>query len=127
MVAFQGVPYSANYAASKAHIQSFAEALYHELKPFGVDVLAAAPGPVRSGFEARANMQMDMFLTPDKVAIPILRALGKSSTVLPGTLTKFLVYSLRMLPRPIKVRVMKIVMGGMTAHQRKNIQAVNPV
>lgn len=118
MVAFQGVPYSANYAATKAYVQSLAEALAEELKPHGVDVLAAAPGPVASGFGQRANMKMNMSLTPQQVGIPILKALGRNITVLPGFLTKFLVHSLRTVPRWGKVKIMKIVMGGMTEHQR---------
>jgi len=118
MVAFQGVPYSANYAASKAYVQSLAEALARELKPQGVDVLAAAPGPVRSGFAQRAKLQMSMALTPEDVGVPILRALGRQTTVLPGWLTKLLVYSLRTVPRWGKVRIMEKVMGGMTQHQR---------
>ena len=44
LVAFQGVPRAANYAATKAYVQSFAEALRLELKPLGVDVIASAPG-----------------------------------------------------------------------------------
>jgi short-subunit dehydrogenase len=118
MVAFQGVPYSANYAATKAYVQSLGEALAEELRPHGVDVLAAAPGPVASGFGQRANMKMNMPLTPQQVGIPILKALGRNTTVLPGFLTKFLVYSLRTVPRWGKVKIMKIVMGGMTEHQR---------
>lgn len=118
MVAFQGVPYSANYAATKAYVQSLAEALAEELKPHGVDVLAAAPGPVASGFGQRANMKMSMSLTPQQVGIPILKALGRKTIVLPGLLTKFLVYSLRTVPRWGKVKIMKLVMGGMTEHQR---------
>lgn len=118
MVAFQGVPFAANYSASKAYVQSLAEALQVELKPFGVDVLAAAPGPVKSGFSQRANMEMGMALSPEDVAVPILKALGRQQTVLPGFLTKFLVYSLMTLPRWGKVQAMKLVMGGMTAHQR---------
>lgn len=118
MVAFQGVPYSANYSASKAYIQSLAEALHRELKSHNIDVLAAAPGPVKSGFSSRANMEMDMYLKPEDVAAPILKALGRKTTVLPGLLTKFLVYSLRTVPRWGKVRIMEKVMGGMTQHQR---------
>jgi len=60
MVAFQGTPYSANYAATKAYVQTLAEGLAVELKPHGVDVLAAAPGPVESGFSQRANMKMSV-------------------------------------------------------------------
>ncbi len=118
MVAFQGVPYSANYAATKAYVQSFAEALAVELKPKGVDVLAAAPGPVDSGFGLRANMKMSMSLKPSDVGVPILRALGRKTTVLPGLLTKILVYSLRTVPRWGKITIMKNVMKGMTQHQR---------
>lgn len=119
LVAFQGVPYSANYAATKAYVQSLAEALALELKPSGVDVLAAAPGPVQSGFGKRADMNMSMALTPAQIGLPILRALGRQTVVLPGFLTKLLVYSLRTVPRWGKVRIMQRVMGGMTAHQRQ--------
>lgn len=117
MVGFQGAPYAANYAATKAYVQSLAEALHVELAPQGVDVLAAAPGPTRSGFAERANMQMGLALEAQDVAAPILRALGRKSTVLPGWLTKFLVGSLATLPRRGKVRVLAQVMQGMTAHQ----------
>jgi uncharacterized protein len=119
MVAFQGTPYSANYAATKAYVQSLAEALAVELKPHGVDVLAAAPGPVESGFSQRANMKMSMSMTPAQIGVPILKALGRKMTVLPGLLTKLLVYSLRTVPRWGKVKIMAKVMGGMTEHQRK--------
>lgn len=118
MVAFQGVPYSANYAATKAYVQSLAEALAIELKPYNVDVLAAAPGPVASGFEQRANMKMSRSLKPSQVGVAILKALGRKTTVLPGLLTKILVYDLRTVPRWGKVKIMQKVMGGMTKHQR---------
>ena len=118
MVGFQGVPFASNYAATKAYVQSLAEALKFELKPHNVDVLAAAPGPVTTGFAKRSNMVMNGAMKPAQVAIPILRALGRKTTVLPGTLTKILVNSLRTVPRFLKVRIMKIVMSGMTKHQR---------
>jgi short-subunit dehydrogenase len=117
IVAFQGVPFSANYAATKAYVQSLAEALARELKPRGVDVLAAAPGPVRSGFAARARMVLGAALTPEEIGVPILRALGRQTTVLPGRLTKLLIYALRTVPRWGKVRIMQQVMAGMTKHQ----------
>lgn len=117
LVAFQGVPMSANYAATKAYMQSLAEGLHVELAPHGVDVLASAPGPIDSGFAARADMQMNMALKPDVVARDTLRALGRKTTVRPGLLSKFLIGSLSFLPRPVRVRVMGQIMGGMTAHQ----------
>ncbi len=122
MVGFQGTPFAAHYAATKAYVQNLAEGLHHEFKAKGVDLLAAAPGPVSTKFEARANMRMGGALSPEQVASPILQALGRKMTVLPGWLTKVLVYSLRTVPRWTKVRIMKQVMGGMTAHQREGVE-----
>mgnify|MGYP001795544153 CR=1 FL=1 len=116
-VGFQGTPYSSHYAATKAYVQSLAEGLYHELKPSGVAVLAVAPGPVNSGFAEVANMQMGNTLQPKDVVLPALKALGKRHTVFPGTLTKILIAGLRTVPRWGKIRIMKLVMGGMTKHQ----------
>lgn len=118
MVAFQGTPYAANYAATKAYVQTLAEGLAEELRPKGVDILAAAPGPVESGFSHRANMRVSQSLKPSQVGLPILTALGRKTTVFPGVLTKLLVYSLRTMPRYGKVKIMEKVMGGMTKHRR---------
>jgi short-subunit dehydrogenase len=118
MVAFQGVPNAAHYAATKAYVQSLGEAIAIELKPRGVDVLCAAPGPVESGFAERANMRMHSALKPEEVVVPIIRSIGRKTTALPGLLTKVLVYNLRMVPRWAKVRIMGNVMAGFTKHQR---------
>lgn len=111
---FQGVPRAANYAATKAYVQSLAEGLGAELAPLGIDVLASAPGPVHSGFASRAGMTMARALSPDVVARDTLRALGKKRTVWPGWLTKLLMSALATLPRWGRVRVMQQVMSGMT-------------
>ncbi|WP_045115083.1 SDR family NAD(P)-dependent oxidoreductase [Microscilla marina] len=114
---FQGVPNAAHYAATKAYVQSLGEAIALELKPVGVDVLCAAPGPVESGFSKRANMKMSTTLSPEVVGVPIIQAIGKKRTVLPGFLTKLLVYNLSMTPRWGKIRIMGKVMSGFTKHQ----------
>lgn len=49
-------PYYATYAASKAFVQSFAEALRSELADSGVTVTALQPGPTETEFFDRANM-----------------------------------------------------------------------
>lgn len=117
LVAFQGVPRAANYAATKAYVQTFAEGIRRELLPHGVDVLASAPGPVNSGFGGRANMQMGSAASADTVAQGTLRALGRQAIVRPGLLAKFLELSLSTLPRWGRTRIMQQVMGGMTKHQ----------
>jgi hypothetical protein len=114
VVGFQGVPHAAHYAATKAYVQALAEALAVELAPRGVAVLSAAPGPTRSGFAARAGMTLGRAMEPAAIAQPILDALGRRPTVLPGLLSKLLAYSLVPLPRRARVRVMGRVMRGMT-------------
>lgn len=116
IVAFQGVPLTANYAATKAYIQSLAEGLHLELAPAGVDVIASAPGPTLSGFAERAEMQMGRALQPAQVARETLAALGRKTTVRPGFLSKFLEGSLSMMPRWGRSRAMGRVMKGMTTH-----------
>jgi uncharacterized protein len=123
VVGFQGVPHSAHYAATKAYVQALAEALYVELSPLGVDVLAAAPGPTDSGFAARAGMRMGMALSPSGVAQPALDALGRRPTVLPGFLSKLIAYALAPFPRRARVRIMGRVMRGMTEHR---LRAADP-
>jgi uncharacterized protein len=118
LLGFQGTPYAAHYAATKAYVQSLAEALHEELAPLGVDVLASAPGPTNSGFAARADMQMGMALNPAEVAESTLEALGHGSTVLPGFLSKLLTYSLAPLPRWARVQIMGRVMASMTTANR---------
>ena len=117
IVGFQGTPRAAAYAATKAYVQTLAEGLHVEFAPHGVDVLSSAPGPVHSGFAARAAMQMGTALRPEDVVVPTLNALGRRMTVAPGALTKVLLASLAPLPRSLRTRILGAVMGGMTAHR----------
>lgn len=126
LLAFQGVPRAANYAASKAYVQSLAEGLRRELAPRGVDVLSAAPGPVASGFADRADMKMGLALTPAQVARKTLKALGRWGTVRPGWLSWFLELALSTAPRWGRTRILEQIMGGFTAHQREAAQARLP-
>jgi hypothetical protein len=49
------IPDFAVYAATKAYVTNFSEALRIELKPHGIRVLAVCPGPVHTGFGAVAE------------------------------------------------------------------------
>lgn len=116
LVGYQGTPHAAHYAATKAYVQTLAEALHVELAPKGVDVLSSAPGPVKSGFGARADMKMGAAEKPETISRATLNALGKKMTVTPGALSKFLTWSLMTAPRGLRVRIMGKIMGGMTKH-----------
>lgn len=59
-------PYYATYAASKAFVLSFAEAVRHELLDTGVTVTALMPGPTDTDFFSRADMEDTKAATSDK-------------------------------------------------------------
>jgi uncharacterized protein len=113
LVGFQGVPRAANYAATKAFIQTFVEGLRPELKLLGVDVISVAPGPVASGFAARANMVMGAAAKPASVPREVLAALGRKTTVRPGFLSKALEALFLGLPRGARTLIMTQVMKSM--------------
>lgn len=115
VVAFHGTPWSANYAATKAYVQSLAEGLRVEWAGQGVDVIACAPGPVASGFAQRAGMTMERTVAPEVVARQTLAALGRQGTVRPGALSKLLGWSLGMAPRALRVALMGRIMRGLAS------------
>lgn len=124
IVAFQGVPLSANYAATKAYVQSLAEGLRSELAPHAVRVVACAPGPVHTGFAKRAGMVLGNAATPEIVAASVIASLnggGWLGTIRPGYLAKLLSFALATLPRWGRIRVMTLIMRGMA--QRKPAHA----
>ncbi len=118
IVGFQGVPRAANYAATKAYVQSLAEGLRPELAAKGVDIVACAPGPIGSGFAARANMVMERCDLPEIVAAETLDALGRKGTVRPGRLAKLLEAAFTGMPRWGRVKIMALVMKGMARGTR---------
>jgi short-subunit dehydrogenase len=114
LLGFHGAFGTANYAASKAYVQAFGEAIYFELRRKKVDVLTVAPGPINTGFAAAAGMKFSMALQPEDVAKQSIACLGRKITLHPGFLTKFLYFSLSMLVfRNLKVIVMGMVMKTM--------------
>jgi short-subunit dehydrogenase len=53
---FQPLPGQASYAAAKAFVLTYTQALAAELRGTGVTATVLAPGPVRTGFEGAAGM-----------------------------------------------------------------------
>lgn len=115
IVSWQGVPRAANYAATKAYVQSLAEGLHRELQAEGIDVLTSAPAQVATGFMERADMRGDG-ADAGLVARKTLDALGRRATVYPHFKSWFLSSALSTLPRPIRVRILEGVMQDMTRH-----------
>ncbi len=79
VAAFQPMPYFSVYAASKAFILSFSEALWAENSSYGVHVLAVCPGPTDTNFFQEADFPevlvsvVAMNYTPAEVATNLTR------------------------------------------------------
>ena len=69
-VAYQGIPFAANYSGAKAYILNLGEALNHELRSAGVHVTVLVPGPTDTpGLTGRddANMVDHLPMRPQPV------------------------------------------------------------
>lgn len=118
--AFQPMPYFAVYAATKAFILSFSEALWAENKDYGVHILAVCPGPTDTNFFQEAdfppllvNVAAQNYTPTEVVVREALQAVGKNqSNVVPGDFkNQLLVNFTRFLPRESVVNLWKSILG----------------
>jgi short-subunit dehydrogenase len=111
MAAFQPVPYLATYAATKAFLLSFTEALAVELRGAGVAVQALCPGNIPTGFQQIAGTDKVAFnrtppMSARQVAEASLRALDTGAVVVvPGLRDRAMVALQRFAPRALVVRI----------------------
>ena len=107
--AFQGVPYMATYAATKAFVLSFSEALWDENRQFGVHVMALCPGVTETNFFAAAKTDkppMRVAQTPDEVVDTALSGLKRGkSHIISGWTNYIMTESERLVPRWIVARI----------------------
>lgn len=107
--AFQPLAGAAVYAASKAFVLLFSEALALELKGTGVTVTAACPGPVATHFFAamKPRLQARQMDQPGPVVGDILRGFELGKTVVyPGKLMNRVgTWGARFLPRNMILRL----------------------
>jgi hypothetical protein len=97
------------YAATKAFVLSFSEALWAEFRDRGVHVVALCPGPVDTGFVNRIGnasiTQTSVFssmIRPEQVADEALKALkGKAPTRIIGFKNSLMAFSVRLAPRSV--------------------------
>lgn len=114
--AFQPGPLMSVYYATKAYVLSFSEALAEELRGTGVSVTVLCPGPTSSSFQERANLGKTRLIrwvramTAKKVAKAGYEGLRKNKkVVVPGLLNKILVQALRLAPRKLVARTVKMI------------------
>jgi len=101
---FQPAPYIAVYAATKAFVTSFSEALAEELRPYGVIVVTLCPGGTSTNFFEASQYGTRNFpgglQAPAEVVETALKALERGGgLVIPRLLNKATVFLERFVPR----------------------------
>ncbi len=115
---FQPVPFMATYAATKAFVLSFSEALWEENRTYGVKVMALCPGVTETNFFEASRMERPparISQTPEEVVDTALRALkrGKSSAI-SGWTNFFMIETERLVPRSLILRAAGAVLRSHT-------------
>lgn len=106
---FQPVPFMATYAATKAFVLSFSEAIWEENRPYGIEVLALCPGVTETNFFEAAHGHKPparAAQTADEVVDTAMKALGRGKGhVVSGLSNLVMVEAERFVPRAVVVRV----------------------
>ena len=126
------VPNSAVYAATKAYVTSFSEAIRAELRLSNISVTALCPGPVETEFLARATRGSDrqkhnapdwFVVSVQEVVRQALLAVRKDrANVIPGVLVNLVMTMIAFLPMFMK----RLVYNARARHQaeKPSIQEV---
>lgn len=111
--AFQPIPGQAGYAAAKAFVLSYSQALRGELRGTGVSCTVLCPGPVKTGFveaagftdeEAEGAVPKFMWVPAADVAKAAIDGLAQGrAIVIPGLANRVAAYAAYLTPRPLLV------------------------
>jgi short-subunit dehydrogenase len=111
LAGFQGTPFIAHYAGSKAYLTVLAEGLSREYAPYGIDIIAccagatATPGYLKS---SRRAGKSPMVMSPEQVARRTVQRLPGHGIYVPGLFNKIGSVILRkFLPRAAAVSIME--------------------
>jgi short-subunit dehydrogenase len=108
------IPTLATYAATKAFLISFSEALAEECRDSGIRVVTLNPGPVQTEFQSVAGTNVNQktlgVRTPEQVVgAGLARLEAGGGTVTPGLSNQLSSAMARMAPRGLVVRAAKAV------------------
>ena len=107
--AFQAVPYMATYAATKAFVLSFSEALSEENRAHGIHVMALCPGVTETNFFEASKIDqppMRTVQTAEEVVDAALRGLGRQKSLVVSGWTNWLTMEAeRFVPRSMVTKV----------------------
>jgi short-subunit dehydrogenase len=81
---FQPIPFMATYAATKAFVTSFSEAIAEENRPHGVQIMALCPGPTETRFFEASKIDEPYGVkgtqTPEEVVETALNSIRRGKT-----------------------------------------------
>ncbi|MEP6788144.1 MAG: SDR family oxidoreductase [Acidobacteriota bacterium] len=108
---FQPIPFMATYAATKAFVTSFSEAVAEENRPFGITVLALCPGSTKTNFHMAAKMDRILNVkgqqTSEEVVETALKAVKAGRTrVVSGLVNNIVSKAVTLVPNVLITRVM---------------------
>lgn len=108
---FQPIPFMATYAATKAFVSSFSEAIAEENRPFGIKILALCPGATKTNFFAASNIDKPIQIkgqqTVEQVVDTALDAVKSGKTkVISGLANKVGAFFGKIAPNSLTTRVM---------------------
>ena len=107
LTASAGSPFLATYGATKSFTANFADALWVELEPHGVDVLAVLAGATRTpGFEKAAPDGAPGLLEPAVVAERSLDAIHRGPRFVPGAFNRFASLMMSLMPARSRLALM---------------------
>jgi short-subunit dehydrogenase len=114
--AFQPLPGQAGYAAAKAFVLAYSQALRAELKGRGVTVTVLCPGPVETEFAETAGFDADeaanalpkiMWLSAEAVAKAAVDGLEKGRrVVVPGAANRISAYGAQLAPKRVLLPIL---------------------
>jgi uncharacterized protein len=121
IAAFMPGPNFAVYYATKAYVRSFSEALAQEMAPLGVKVSCLCPGPVETGFQARAGFGFTGAMSSMKPALVPASEVARQGyeglmagqgVVVPGVMNKIMLVFVRLTPRALLMPMLAYAQGG---------------
>ena len=124
MAGYQPVPYNATYAATKAFVLNFSEALHEEAKQHGIVVTCLCPGPVRTEFQHAAGIKPERMRgrlvlrymagtsAVDVVASALEGMEAGKAVVIPGAANRAIVEAAQALPRSVVRRLAGVAFEG---------------
>jgi uncharacterized protein len=124
MACFQPIPYMAVYAASKAFVKSFTEALSEENHAYNVQTMLLCPGATETGFFDSAGIGADRkesfsanMQTSDQVAEAAFAGIRAGERIiLSGFVNKMMRWSTYLIPNSIALRIFGNMVRSKSAH-----------